>query len=59
MARHTGPQDSKCSFFFQRKDDRSSAKEVKDEGESVLQAGRSARPGFHTSGANFMSPWRR
>jgi RNA polymerase sigma-70 factor, ECF subfamily len=28
MARHTGPQDSKCSSFSQRKDDRFSAKEV-------------------------------
>ena len=31
MARHTGPQDSKCSSFSQRKDDRFSAREAKDE----------------------------
>ena len=31
MARHTGPQDSKCSSFSQRKDDRFSTKSDKDE----------------------------
>lgn len=55
MARPTGPQDSKSSSFSQRKDDRFSAKEVKNEGEFVLQAGEMLVR-VHTSGANFMSP---
>jgi hypothetical protein len=64
MARHTGPQDSKCSSFSQRKDDRFSAKELRGKSNpgssnhvyflTVCPKSEKCRPGSHPA-VNFMS----